>query len=135
MDKKNEAQEYARRIADEIRALDVALEGGEGAADALKSLEMEDRDDAEGDWFGLWLNETALDLSVKVDVRGYARGGASVEVLRTCGGPRCEITWDSNDGANVEVRVWDGPDFGRVRLTLDNLAARFEELVSEMAGV
>jgi len=135
MNEKNEAQEYAWRIADEILALNVALSGGEGAADALKSLQMDDRDDAEGDWFGLWLRETALDLSVKVDVRGYARGGASVEVLRTCGGPRCDIKWDSNDGANVEVHVWDGPDFGRVRLTLVNLVACFEGLVPESAGV
>lgn len=129
MNTTNEAQKYAETIADEVRALDKALSGGDEAAQALVDLEMNDREDAEGQWFGLWLNETALDVSVRVDVRGLDKG-ASVIVLRTSGGPRCEITWDSHDASNVEVLAWWASDFGRVRLTVPNLVAAFEELLA-----
>jgi len=125
----NEAQKYAETIAGEVRDLDQALSGGEGADEALARLEMNDREEAEGQWFGLWLNETALDVSVRVDVRGIDRG-ATIIVLRTAGGPRCEITWDSHDASNVEVLSWWASDFGRVRLTVPNLAASFEELLA-----
>jgi len=127
MNEQNEAQEYAQHIADEVRALDAALSGGEGAADALKSLEMDDLVDHGEDPFSLWVNETVLDVSVRVDVRGYDHG-ATVIVLRTCGGPRCEVAWDSHDGPNVEVFAWWGHDQGRVRLYVPNLVARFDEL-------
>ena len=129
MTKTNEAQTYAKHIADEVRALEVALSGGEEVAEALKLLEMTDREDAEGDWFGLWLNETVLDVSVRVDVRGPDYG-TTVIVLRTCGGPRCEVVWDSHDGQNAEILAWWGSDFGRVRVTVPNVVSRFEELVS-----
>jgi len=125
----NEAQKYAETIAEEVRDLDKALSGGEEAAEALARLEMNDREDAEGQWFGLWLNETALDVSVRVDVRGLDKG-ATIIVLRTAGGPRCEITWDSHDSSNVEVLAWWASDFGRVRLTVPNLVAAFEELLA-----
>lgn len=125
----NEAQKYAETIAEEVRDLDKALSGSDEAAEALARLEMNDRDEAEGDWFGLWLNETALDVSVRVDVRGLDKG-ATVIVLRTAGGPRCEIVWDSHDGSNVEVLAWWGSDVGRVRLTVSNLVASFEELLT-----
>jgi len=124
----NEAQKYAEGIADEVRALDKALAGGDEAAQALVDLEMTDREDAEGDWFGLWLNESALDVSVRVDTRGHD-WGATVIVLRTVGGPRCEVVWDSHDASNVEVLAWWGRDIGRERITVDHIAARFEELV------
>lgn len=127
--KDNQAQEYAETIAREVRDLEEVLSGGEGAAEALVRLEMNDREDAEGQWFGLWLNETALDVSVRVDVRGPGNG-ATIIVLRTVGGPRCEITWDSNDASNVEVLAWWASDFGRVRLTVPNLVAAFEELLA-----
>lgn len=127
--KDNQAQEYAETIAREVRDLEEVLSGGEGAAEALVRLEMNDREDAEGQWFGLWLNETALDVSVRVDVRGLDKG-ATVIVLRTVGGPRCEITWDSHDASNVEVLAWWASDFGRVRLTVPNLVAAFEELLA-----
>jgi len=127
--KDNQAQEYAETIAREVRDLEEVLSGGEGAAEALVRLEMNDREDAEGQWFGLWLNETALDVSVRVDVRGLDKG-ATIIVLRTVGGPRCEITWDSHDSSNVEVLAWWASDFGRVRLTVPNLVAAFEELLA-----
>jgi len=129
----NEAQKYAAGIADEVRALDKALAGGEEAAQALVDLEMTDREDAEGDWFGLWLNESALDVSVRVDTRGHD-WGATVIVLRTVGGPRCEVVWDSHDASNVEVLAWWGSELGRKRITVDHVAARFEELVELSAA-
>lgn len=129
----NEAQKYAAGIADEVRALDKALAGGEEAAQALVDLEMTDREDAEGDWFGLWLNESALDVSVRVDTRG-PDWGATVIVLRTVGGPRCEVVWDSHDASNVEVLAWWGSELGRKRITVDHVAARFEELVELSAA-
>jgi len=127
--KDNQAQEYAETIAREVRDLEEVLSGGEEAAEALVRLEMNDREDAEGQWFGLWLNETALDVSVRVDVRGLDKG-ATIIVLRTVGGPRCEITWDSHDSSNVEVLAWWASDFGRVRLTVPNLVAAFGELLA-----
>lgn len=128
MNTTNEAQKYAAGIADEVRALDKALAGGDEAAQALVDLEMNDREDAEGDWFGLWLNESALDVSVRVDTRG-PDWGATVIVLRTVGGPRCEVVWDSQDASNVEVLAWWGSELGRKRIMVDHVAARFEELV------
>lgn len=129
----NEAQKYAENIADEVRNLEIALSGGDDARDAIAALEMTDRDDYEGDWFGLWLNETALDLSVRTDVRGPDHG-TTVIVLRTTGGPRCEVVWDDHDGHNVEILAWWGSDFGRVRLTVPEVCAHFEELILSGVG-
>jgi hypothetical protein len=128
-DRTNEAQQYAETIADEVRDLNLALSGGEEAREALERLEMIDRAEAEGDWFAVWMDEVALDVSVRVDVRGVDRG-ANVVVLRTVGGPRCEILWDKFDGALVEVVAFWGSDRGYVRLDVPNLAAHFEELVN-----
>mgnify|MGYP003349551019 CR=1 FL=1 len=124
----NQAQEYAETIAAEMRNLETVLSGSdaEGYAEALAALGMNDRQEAEGDWFGLWATETALDLSVRVDTRGREYG-TTVIVLRTVGGPRCEIVWDSHDASNVEVLCWWSSEIGRVRLTLPNFSARLED--------
>lgn len=125
----NEAQQYAETISEEVSSLEIVLRGDEadGYADALSRLEMTDREDAEGDYFGLWATETLLDVSVRVDLRG-SDYGTTIVMLRTVGGPRCEIIRDSHDGDAVEVLSWSGSEMGRVRLTVPNFVAKLEDL-------
>lgn len=128
---KNEAQEYAEAIAQEMRDLESvlspAIAGDERRAKALAALEM---DETEEDFFGLWINQVALDLSVRVDVRG-SDYGISVIISRTLGGPRCDVEWDSLDGDWIEVRAWFGSDQGSAKLP----APSFVEEIRKIATV
>lgn len=125
----DDAQNYAELISQEVSALETVLRGpnAEGYAEALARLEMTDREDAEGDYFGLWATETLLDVSVRVDLRG-SDYGTTIILLRTVGGPRCEIVRDSHDGDAVEVLSWSGSEMGRVRLTVPDFVAKLEDL-------
>lgn len=128
---KNEAQEYAETIAREVRALETALRGrgADGYQEAIEALEISDDDESV---FHSWLNEIALDVSVRVDVRG-ADHGFTVIVLRTVGGPRCEVVFDSHDGNTIEVLAWWSGEVGRVRLGCASLAECMRDLVGVYA--
>lgn len=124
----NDSETYSRTIADELIALDTVLGASDPdeIAEALAVLEMDTDLDA-GDAFTVYLNETALDVSVKLDTRG-ADYGSRVEILRTCGGPHCEITRDTNDGTALTVTTHYGTDTYHHRINLDNLADWLDEL-------
>ena len=134
------AHQYAENIAQELRELETVATGapygfkpddsttddetGAEYRQALTDLEMEH--DTENP-LDTWLNETALDLAILVDTRG-GEFGARLEILRTCGGPTCYITRDSNDGDRIEIRVSDGQHQFTKSLWLPNIVNYLDEL-------
>jgi hypothetical protein len=136
----NTAQEYAEGIAEELKNLETVATGApygfqpddetsdnETDSDyraALTYLEMAHDTESPLD---TWLNETALDLAILRDTRG-GDFGQRVEILRTCGGPTCYITRDSNDGDRIEIRVSDGHQQFTKSLWLPNVATYLDEI-------
>jgi hypothetical protein len=107
-------QEYCEIIADEVRALEVALDGPAYGWDpsALVDEDSQDQDfrgalDVLGlshdvdpaDVFATYVNESVLEV-IQWRADGYA---PRVEWLRTYGGPGCRIYFDGNDYARIEV--------------------------------
>ena len=140
----NSAQTYSETIADELRALEIVLAGtpygyyddrpdyddDDAAAyrAALAELEMDysQADDA----LHTYINETALDLSILRDNDGRAR----IEILRTCGGPRCEITRDTYyDGQQITVTTWDHPNTASVTVWAPTVSAYLDEIAEAYA--
>jgi len=128
----NTARDYCRGIARELDALEFILTTAgnldpataDDIAAAYAELEQENtNDDYEAPL--TWLNETCLDLKVlRTDNREQTR----IEILRTCGGPRCEITRDSNDGQVIAVTTYDGSDQATIRNQYPNLSAYLDEI-------
>ena len=128
----NTALDYCRSISNELDALEFILATAgdldealaENIAAAYAELEQENtNDDYEAPI--TWLNESCLDLKVlRTDDREQTR----VEILRTCGGPRCEITRDSNDGQVIAVTTYDGTAQATTRNTYPNLSAYLDEI-------
>ena len=122
----DEARRYSTAIADEIKALETLLitDDPEAVATALMTLEQnENQDDA----LTTYLNETALDINY---YRSHKHNTYELRtvILRTCGGPRCEITRDSNDGHQIEVTTWELDDNYTYRVTAPNLADILDQL-------
>ena len=136
----NTAQEYAETIAEELRELETVATGAPYGYDpddatsdddksaeyrqALTNLEMAHDTESPLD---TWLNETALDLAILRDTRG-GEFGQRIEILRTCGGPTCYITRDSNDGSRIEIRVSDGYKQHTHNVYLNDLANYLDEI-------
>jgi hypothetical protein len=128
----NTARDYCRGIARELDALEFILTTAgdldpataEDIAAAYAELGQENtNDDYEAPL--TWLNESCLDLKVlRTDDREQTR----IEILRTCGGPHCEITRDSNDGQIIAVTTYDGSDQATIRNTYPNLSAYLDEI-------
>ena len=126
------ALDYCREIRKELDALEFILTTAgdldpataEDIAAAYTELGQENtNDDYEAPL--TWLNETCLDLKVlRTDDREQTR----IEILRTCGGPHCEITRDSNDGQVIAVTTYDGSDQATIRNTYPNLSAYLDEI-------
>ena len=133
----DEARRYSTGIADEIKALEQLLttDDPDEVAAALAELELEhvEQDDA----LSTYLNETALDINYYRSHEADTYELRTV-ILRTCGGPRCEITRDSNDGHQVEVTTWELGDSYTYRVTAPTLAGILDELAESathhMAG-
>jgi hypothetical protein len=143
-----DAKNYALLIKAEIVALDTLLEnwadivniseedreesatnGADDIRDALATLELEWPDDDGADIVGDYLNNTCLDMGIWRKV-GDSDGATRIEILRTCGGPRCDILRDSDDGSIVEIRVYSGSDSHTLRVNAGTLA----DYLDEMAG-
>lgn len=72
-----------------------------------------------------YLYETVLEITIlRTDNRQQTR----VEILRTCGGPRCDISRDSNDGQIVSVTTYDGHDQATIRNSYPELSNYLDEL-------
>ena len=129
----NTARDYCRNINRELDALDFILtHAGRDLDDiaaatyteAISELETDPDLDA-CDIVAQYLNETALDLKIlRTDDQQQTR----VEILRTCGGPHCEITRDSNDGYIVAVTTYDGHDQATIRNSYRELASYLDEI-------
>ena len=139
----NDAKDYALLIKAEIVALDSLLYGwgdiveiaeqdrgefDDVAAD-LAVLEMSWPDDDGADIVADYLNGSCLDVGVWRKA-GERNGATRLEILRTCGGPRCDILRDSDDGSIVEIRVYSGSDSHTLRVNAETLA----DYLDEMAG-
>ncbi len=67
-------------------------------AEALKTLCQELPFKSATESFFLWLNNTALALEV---FRNENQSSAIIEILRACGGDRCEFVRDTRDGEQL----------------------------------
>ena len=129
----NTARDYCRNIGRELDALDVILThagrdlddiAAATYAEAISELETDPDLDA-CDIVAQYLNETALAMKIlRTDDQQQTR----VEILRTCGGPHCEITRDSNDGQIVAVTTYDGHDQATIRNSYAALANYLDEI-------
>lgn len=133
-DEHNDARRYALAIAREVSALDQLLSGTtepDEIADALAELELEHLPESfaperiASEAVYAWINGTALDVRVLRDVRD---GSARVEILRTCGGPRCEIVRDTTNGTVVSVEVWDASAHHVHQMNPDHFAAWLDDM-------
>jgi hypothetical protein len=130
----DEARRYSRTIAEEVKALDTLIAAdpdndADQIADALATLELEHIDDT-SDALSTYLNETALDVTYYQAAGHDDEPLTRVVILRTCGGPRCEITRDSNDGNQIEVTTYVDNDSYTYRATAPYLAAALDEIAS-----
>jgi len=137
---------YSQLIAGEILAVETLLEGRpkyyfDDEPDdevmayraALNELELpEDYDPA--DILADYLNNYALEvvwLATNSDRNNYKKTRA--EILRTCGGPRCEIIRDSTDGQIIEINTYDaGQPVDSIRVWAPALATHLDDLAAEM---
>lgn len=148
MSNDNSARDYALLIKKEIVALDTILECWADIAGisndeieelaedtlsdvraALAALELEWPDDDGADIVGDYLDSTCLDIGIWRKV-GDTNGATRLEILRTCGGPRCDILRDSDDGSIVEIRVHCGSDSHTLRVNAGMVA----DYLDTMAG-
>ena len=126
---KNDAQQYAEQIAEELRQLDAAIEGDSESQAALFGEEVTEGTLTDLDILSEYLNRYALDLSVRRDTRG-SDYGSTIEITRTMGGPGCWVRRDTEDGITIEVTASWGGDRGRVVLSLHTLATWLDELAA-----
>ncbi len=141
----NTAYDYALLIRGEILALELLLENRSDIDSDLENIrngEPADMDtdtlaecvaaqnelgiekwDEDIDLVSDYLNNACLDMTV---LRGAGR--ERVEILRTCGGPRCDITRDTNDGTVIEISVHDGGVHSVVRVNVANVASSLDEI-------
>lgn len=128
----NTAREYCHAIECELIALENLLDceavrtddDDERLLEAYAELEFENTGDA-ADAVHQWINETLLEFKIlRTDDRNQTR----VEMLRTCGGPRCEITRDSNDGQIIAVTTYDGTQQATTRNTYPHLSQFIDDI-------
>lgn len=136
------AAEYAAIIAEEIRALEIVLDGPSDEYDSRTPYDDTD-DDAtyraamETLGFATWgdptealyvyLNETILEV---IYWHG-SNGTTHTEWLRTYGGPTCRIYFESDNYADI-VSTGDDNDTARISVYVPTLANMVDEL-AEMA--
>ena len=137
---------YSQLIAGEVLAVETLLEGRPTAYDpanideaddehtayraALNELELDpDYDANDNDPLTDYLNNTCLEIT------WYKSGDKTrAEILRTCGGPRCEISRDSHDGQMIEIRTYEtGAPVDTIRVCAPIMSEQLDILASELA--
>jgi len=129
----HEARDYSTSIAREILALETLATldretNPQLFAEQLTIVGLQGIND-DTNPLGAYLNATALEVTFY-----HATGNHDHEpktrtvILRTCGGPRCEITRDSNDGHIIEVTTYVDNDKHSHRITAPNVAAELDEI-------
>lgn len=142
----NSAQTYCETIADELHALEIVAAGAPyGYYDDRPDYDDDDaaayraalavieypHQSSQDDIIARYLDETALEVSF---LRDSNTGRTRVEILRTCGGPRCEITRDTHyDGEQLTVTTWDHPNTATVTVWAPTLAAYLDEIAEAHA--
>jgi hypothetical protein len=128
----NEAQNYSALISGEVVALEQLLSDpfGEDRETLLTELGLDHLEPTDNghDIIAVWLNETVLDVSVQIDTRKHYLDGRVV-LLRTVGGPRCEVVREYENGTEVEILTWSSGEFGRVVVSASHFAMYFDELI------
>ena len=128
----NSAREYCHAIECELIALENLLDCEAVRTDdddarlleAYAELEFENTGDA-ADAIHQWITETLLEFKIlRTDDRNQTR----VEMLRTCGGPHCEITRDSNDGQVIAITTYDGTQQATTRNTYPHLSQFIDDI-------
>lgn len=124
----HEAARYCATIAEELENLDTVLDTDpqeEEYQDALAALELDHVEP--GEELVTYLNETCLEIIKQHDDVAHVNGYV---ILRTCGGPRCEIRRDMEDGENFYIDTWDGSEYFSRRVNLRALAFNLDEMLS-----
>jgi hypothetical protein len=140
---------YSQIIAGEVLAVETLLEGRPKYfdpndideadddhvryRDALNELELpHDYDPA--DALADYLNNVCLDVTwLSASSSNGGHNKTRVEILRTCGGPRCEIIRDSTDGQQIEINTYDaGQPVDTIRVWAPILAEQLDDLAAEM---
>ena len=128
----NTALDYCRSIQCELDALENLLDceavrtddDDERLLEAYAELEFENTGDT-SDAIHQWINETLLEFKIlRTDDRSQTR----IEMLRTCGGPHCEITRDTNDGQIIAVTTYDGTQQATTRNTYPHLSQFIDDI-------
>ena len=129
----DEARRYSTGIADEIKALETLLstDNPDEIATALATLEQEHVPHDEA--LSNYLIETALEINYYRSHKADTYELRTV-ILRTCGGPRCEITRDSNDGQQIEVTTWEAGETYTYRVTAPTLAEQLDQMAEIMTS-
>jgi hypothetical protein len=129
----NTARQYCQQIGNELDALEIILTAGSDMNSvithtnymaAIDELEAE-ADQNPYDIVGQYLNETILEFKI---LRTDDRNSHRIELLRTCGGPRCDITRDSNDGQIVSITTYDGSEQATIRDSYPALAQYLDDI-------
>lgn len=122
------AREYCQNIGKELDALEHVLSTNETDteqyADAIKELET-DIELMSYQIVSQYLYEAILEITI---LRTDDRERTRIELLRTCGGPRCDISRDSNDGQIIEITTYDGHDQATIRNSYPELSNYLDEL-------
>ena len=127
----NSALIYCKNIAKELDALENILsaetvrtdDDDELLAEAFAELEFENTGEPI-DAVSQWLNETILNFTI---LRTDDKQTTRIEILRTCGGPPCEITRSNNDGDIIEVTTHDGTKQATIRNSYPMFADYLDE--------
>jgi len=128
----NTALDYCRSIQCELDALENLLDceavrtddNDTRLAEAYAELEFWNTGDT-SDAIYQWINETLLEFKI---LRTNDRNQTRIEMLRTCGGPHCEITRDNNDGQVIAITTYDGTQQATTRRTYPHLSAYLDEI-------
>lgn len=118
---------YCHTIAEEMKDLSNAIDpnNDEEYEEALKALDFTHID--KGDEIITWLNETCLEIINYYDMGGDPTGYV---ILRTVGGPRCEIRREIEDGEAFYIDTWSGGDYHSHRFHSRALAFNLDELLT-----
>jgi hypothetical protein len=134
----DEARQYSELIAQEVKALEQLLtldpyddDNANEIAAALYELEIHpDTIGEPADALNTYLNEIVLEVTYYTTTGDHDDETTTRTVLlRTCGGPRCEITRDSYDGHQIGVTTYVLDENYTHRVTAPNLA----DVLNEMA--
>jgi hypothetical protein len=128
----NQAYDYALLIRRELVALETVADSWESIVTEWDDMTDEDREELRQALAELELERPTdsdmnpimdyLDNVLEIQVLRGNNDRARIEILRTCGGPRCDITRDTNDGTVIEISVHDGSDHSVIRVNLPTVA-------------